>query len=566
MPETIQARELPLLDVFSDKYVFNIPPYQRPYAWTTDETGELFDDIMYAMNGYEQVDDTPPYFLGSIVIIKSPDESQAEVVDGQQRLTTLTILLCVLRDLSAGDMKEEIDSYVRQRGMKSKGTTDIFRITLRELDEDFFRKTIQMPHKLQRFLKEGALKRTDSRQRMFENAELLWKKLSKLNDDERDRLVEFIIRRCFLVIVSASDRNSAYRIFKVMNDRGLDLSPTDILKAEIIGAMDDSYRTGFTNKWESIEEELGRDDFRDLFAHIRMIYMKDKARGSLNQEFSDNVLNGKSGGLDDERAKHFVEKVLTPYADSYEVVTRAGYESTTDSDTVNSYLQHLGRLDNFDWVPPAMVFFRRNMNRPKRLTRFIRDLERLAYSMFIRRANINERIRRYADVLHAIERSEELFDDAAPLQLKDRERAELLKVLGGPIYSLPRVPRPLLLRLDSLLAEEGASYNYSTISIEHVLPQNPKSDSLWLKWFPDEEERAQWTDRIANLVLLSHRKNSQAQNYDFEEKKSKYFQRKSVAHFALTTQVLSKTKWDLGVLKRRQRNLISALKEEWRLG
>ncbi|MYF74056.1 MAG: DUF262 domain-containing protein [Gemmatimonadetes bacterium] len=98
MPATIEATELQLLDVFSDKYIFNIPPYQRPYAWTTEQTGELLDDLLYAMGRIEQMNEAPPYFLGSIVIIKKEKENPlAEVIDGQQRLTTLTILLCVLR-------------------------------------------------------------------------------------------------------------------------------------------------------------------------------------------------------------------------------------------------------------------------------------------------------------------------------------------------------------------------------------------------------------------------------------------------------------------------------------
>ena len=98
-----------------------------------------------------------------------------------------------------------------------------------------------------------------------------------------------------------------------------------------------------------------------------------------------------------------------------------------------------------------------------------------------------------------------------------------------------------------------------------MLPQKPKSGSEWVLWFPDEEEREQWTHRLANLVLLSRRKNSQAQNYEFDEKKKKYFQRKSVVPFALTTQVLQEKEWKPGVLKRRQRNLVNALKDEWRL-
>ena len=287
----------------------------------------------------------------------------------------------------------------------------------------------------------------DSQQRMFENVKYLWDELQKLDENRRDTLERFIVRRCYLVVVEASDQSSAYRIFSVMNDRGLDLSPTDILKAHIIGKIDENLRSDYTDKWEYIEENIGRDNFRDLFAHIRMIYMKDKARGELSEEFRNGVLSH-------VKNNKFIDDVLTPFADAYEIVTRVDYTSAQDAEMVNKYLGHLRRLDNSDWIPPAMAFFNSGPNNNDAL-KFVRRLERLAYGMFIMRVNINGRINRYARVLQAIEKGndQELF---GALELSSEDKKTILEILDGPIYSLPRVPRPLLLRLDSLLADAGA--------------------------------------------------------------------------------------------------------------
>ncbi len=187
------------------------------------------------------------------------------------------------------------------------------------------------------------------------------------------------------------------------------------------------------------------------------------------------------------------------------------------------------------------------------LLRFTGELERLAYGLLILRANLTSRVNRYAEVLRAIERDNDLFDESSPLQLSKDERKWIVNRLNGDIYRQPRIPSPLLLRLDSLLADEGATYNHRVISIEHVLPQNPKNGSQWTEWFPDVEERAQWTHRLANLILLSRRKNYRASNYEFEKKKKEYFQKHGVTNFALTTQVINETEWTPAIL-------------EWRLG
>ena len=320
MKHTIEAKQQPLRRIFSDDYLFEIPAYQRPYAWTTEQTSELLDDLMMGMGEKEQIDNVPPYFLGSIVLIKESDSARAQVVDGQQRLTTLTIFFCVLRELSKDDHEgySSLDNRVREKGDRYSGTKDRFRLSLRKRDVVFFQDNVQTSGRLEKFLRQDTIGFSDSQKHIVENTLYFWKKLVKVERTIREKLAMYLVQCAYLVVVSASDQNSAYRIFSVMNDRGLDLSPTDILKADIIGAMPDSVRPAYTDQWEETEEKLGRDDFRDLFSHIRMIHMKSKQRGTLNLEFRDNVLNRITD-------RNFIDDVLMPFAESYEIVSRAAY-------------------------------------------------------------------------------------------------------------------------------------------------------------------------------------------------------------------------------------------------
>jgi hypothetical protein len=554
---TIEASEKPILDIFCDKYLFRIPSYQRPYAWTIEQTSELLDDITTACGEVGDVANASPYFLGSIVLIKDPQKPEADVVDGQQRLTTLTILLSVLRDLSAPKIGSAIHNYICQTGDPIKGTSDVFRLTPRERDADFFRTTIQeeagttnLPD-IRQF--------RDARARMVENASFLRGRLKDLTEDERRRLTMYIAQRCYLVIVAASDQESAFRIFSVLNSRGLDLSPADVLKAEIIGALPVEKQDSYTAQWEDIEDELGRERFAELFGHIRMIHRKQKMQGTLITEFREFVPTRKD-------PVKFIENELSPYADAYEEITDQAFQSYKHADEINRQLVHLSRLDNFDWQPPAIEVIARRRGDPDFLLRFLSDLERLAYGLFLMRSDPSERIRRYGKLLGSIQAGDDLFADKSPLQLDDTEKKAVRKSLDGDIYTVTRIRLPLLLRIDELLSGGSAVYNSPIVSVEHVLPQNPSTGSRWLVDFPAEADREQWVHKLANLVLLTRRKNSQASNLDFQDKKSKYFAtRAGVSNFALTSKVLAEDAWTLTTLARRQAELVGAVEKLWRL-
>ncbi|MEH2333824.1 DUF262 domain-containing protein [Nostoc sp.] len=560
MPVAIHATQKALLKVFSNDFAFSIPAYQRPYAWTKDQASELLTDLLsFLGDGSEAIADANPYFLGSIVLIKSEDAPKADVVDGQQRLTTLTILLSVLRSLFIEKNASRLTKYIYQEGDEFEGTDDCYRLKLRERDEDFFREYVQCENGLDKLLKLDTFQLTDSQKNIKANASYFLEQLGQISEQQRIRFSQYLMTCCFLVVVSTPDLDSAYRIFSILNARGLDLSLSDFLKSEVLGAIPQSQQEKYTKIWESEEEDLGRERFQELFAHIRMIDRKAKPRKTTLKEFREDI-------LPKIEPQKFIEEVLKPYSDALEIINTANYRSDKDAETINSLLRWLNQIDNFDWIPPAILYFSRNSHNPGKLNQFFTYIERLAAGLFILRADINDRIGRYAKLITAIEGNVDLYALESPLQLTPQEINRIIKTLDGDLYLIKRIRQYVLLRLDSTLSQGEARYDYSVITVEHVLPQNPSLGSTWLQWFPNEEERIQYVHRIGNLALLSRNKNAEAQNYDFDKKKEKYFVgKKGISPFVLTTQVLQQSEWTPAVIEQRQEDSLQSLRKIWRL-
>lgn len=560
MPVAIHATEKALSKVFSNDFAFSIPAYQRPYAWTREQASELLTDLLsFLKDGSESLTDANPYFLGSIVLIKGEDAPEADVVDGQQRLTTITILLAILRNLLSPESGLEVTNYIYQKGSKVEGTKDRYRLKLRERDEEFFRKYIQDGKNLDSLLELDTSQLTDSQRNIQTNAKYFLEELKQTSEQQLEQFVCYLMTRCFLVVVSTPDLDSAYRIFSILNARGLNLSLTDLLKSEIIGSIPSSQQEKYTRIWENEEEDLGRETFQELFAHIRMIYRKVKLRETSLNEFRKHI-------LPQQEPQQFIDNVLQPYSDALEIIKTATYKTDKDAEVVNSLFRWLNQIDNFDWIPPAILYFSKNSHTPDKLKRFFADLERLAAGLMILRADINDRIERYAKLLAAIEENLDLYTLHSPLQLTSDEVDRIIRTLDGDLYLIKRIRQYVLLRLDSTLSEGEASYDYSVITVEHVLPQNPSEGSTWLTWFPIEEERNQYVHRIGNLALLSRKKNAEAQNYDFDKKKEKYFiSNKGISPFALTSQVLQQSEWTPDVINQRQVSSLQSLRKLWRL-
>ena len=260
--------------------------------------------------------------------------------------------------------------------------------------------------------------------------------------------------------------------------------------------------------------------------------------------------------------------VVEPYAEAYLIAKKCQYLSTTNAADINALLKWLNRIENSDWLPSAIKFLATQGKDADCVLWFFRKLERLAAFMHICGYDVNQRIERYALVLSELESMHFPRAPISSVELTSDEKAKMLQVLDGDIYLLTaRRRNHLLLRLDSFLGDGAATYDRGLLTIEHVLPQSVNPASKWQQIWPEESLRKEWVHRLANLLPLTQKRNSKAQNFDFDLKKSAYFGGKEgVSTYALTTQVLNTTEWTPNVVGQRQVDLIELLSDKWELG
>lgn len=565
MPK-IDAKEKAIRDVFHRDYAFSIPPYQRPYSWGRDQAKTLVSDLLAASGGFNvgmDVNRVTPYFLGSIVVIKQDNQPEAQVIDGQQRLTTLALLISALRTLFTDDKrKATFGEFVLEQGDPLVGTQDRCRLELRGRDHAFFETNFLRHPSLAQLPGLLAGKLSDPQKHLAENAQAILSDLAALHPDRRESLAAFLLQHTYLVIVSTASLESAFRIFSVLNDRGLDLTVADILKSEIIGRISPATQDAYVKKWEDAEVELGTQRFADLFSHIRMIQDRKKLRTTVLEGFRSAVPTTNPGS--------FIDNELLPMADAMQVILQADFECADPSfdKQANQSLRWLLRIGDQDWVPVALRLLTQYKETPAVIVTKLAELERLAAILWLNRFDINNRIDRYGKVLEEIANDLSKSAVLPSLLTSIEEKNNAAAAIAGDIYNLSPAPKRtfVLLRLDAALSSGEATYDFDTITVEHILPQTPDAHSQWVEWWPDPTVREQSIHQLGNLALLNRRQNSAALNWDFATKKEKYYQRKTGGSpFQITSRVLKEPKWTPDVFAKHQGETVAKLKEVWGL-
>lgn len=438
------------------------------------------------------------------------------------------------------------------------------RLFLKEKDQPFFHKYIQNIQLDALGQLDPAVLDTEAKLHIQKNCAVLRKSFAEMfsNDDDRLRFTQFLLTRCYLVVVSTPSQESAFRIFTVMNSRGLDLLPTDIIKSTVIGSLPKEKQQGYTEKWEGLEELTGRDGFNEVFTHTRTIFVKERQKKTLREEFEEYVLKTVS-------PEQLIDDYLVPYTNAYVQLKNCEFTATHHADEVNGLLFWLNKTNNSDWMPPAIKFLAEHPNDSEYVLWFIRKLERLASYLLVTAQDVNHRVDRYKWLLVEMESRPDstLADPLRNIELTDWEKEQFQQTLDGEIYTMTAQRRNYIIqRLDSFMSDGGAWYNQKLFTIEHVLPQHPPVHGSWLELWPDEQERKYWLNRIANLVPLTRQRNSAAQNYGFATKKEKYFQSKGgTSSYVLTTQVINEPVWTPDVVKKRQAMLSDVFAEKWEL-
>ena len=547
----IVSSKVKLMEIFSEKFWFLIPEYQRSYVWEDDNIMELLDDLFFA---YENKPDNE-YFLGSLVLKKLENEEfpEYEVLDGQQRLTTFFIMLAVLRDLIENPKnKNQMQEKIYQEEDEFNGVPERSRITykIRDNIDDFIKSYIIEENGT---IKEEELnnlreEKNISVSHMANAILILRRELSK-----KENIFEFakyLNRKALFIYVSTSNTEDAFRMFTILNDRGIPLTSADILKSENIGALgSDKEKQKYAQLWEDIEAKYG-DGFDRFLQFIRTILVKEKARANLLDEFKEKVYDKKVL----MRGKETFD-LVEEYSDIYEKII-----DLQDSNLSNKFknlitIMKIG-LRSEDWIPPLLSYFEKF--KYKNLDEFLTKLEYKFAGDWICGITPTKRLDAMNNILKKIgncSNSDEVLEDENIFNIN---KEELKNSISGDIYQ-KQFSKYVLLKLEYLMSDNTVHLSsFNCISVEHVLPQNPKNDSEWNKIFT-KDERAKWTNKLGNLVLISKRKNSSLGNCDFKEKKEKYLKSRIDAFNGSKVFIESNDKWTVDVLQDRQAKNIKML-------
>ena len=552
MNNTIQSEKKDINSIFSD-FWFLIPEYQRSYVWNDDNINDLLDDLWFACQNKNDNE----YFLGSLVLKRTGerDFDEFEVLDGQQRLTTLFILMAVIRDLSNNSqLKGTYKKRIHQEGNEFAGIPERVRIVYKIRDdvEGFINEFLLKENGTKKpEIKEMVGIRNVSISNMAKAIETIRNFFKDRTDSELEGFAKFLGLNVVFIYVSTESMEDAFRMFTILNDRGIKLTNTDILKSINIGAMtDDNDRELYAKKWESVEGDVG--DFDRFLSFIRTILVKEKARANLVEEYKEKIYNANLLG----KGKDTIELIIK-YKDIYDKIITFDNNSEIDDNAYKNLvtIMNIG-LSSDDWIPPLLLYYNKFKN--KQLLEFIEKLEYKFSGDWILQMTPTTRIENMNNILKQIEKSNTPYELLQNNKLFEVNNESLKETLNGDVYGR-RFARYILLKYEYLQSENTVQLsNYKTIGVEHILPQNPDDSSKWKKDFSDEE-REYWLHKLANLVLISGKKNSRLSNLDFQEKKKKYLEGRIDIFSGSKVFIEQNSEWNVEVLKDRQESMIKEL-------
>lgn len=548
MSNTIHSGMLSINEVF-EKW-FCIPNYQRSYVWEKDQVVDLLDDISSA---YERNTDSQ-YFLGSLVLRENKDSNKSyiehDVLDGQQRLTTLFLISAVIRDLTDDeDCETTASGFIYQKENKFKNIPESLRIVfdIRDNVKKFINEFVKP--------KGGTLKLDELRKIVKYTNNISIKNMANtiifahnyLKNKDFDSLFAFLCNNVVLIYVSTENLDDAFKLFTVLNNRGVKLRNADILKADNLSNVPENLQDGYAKQWEDIESYFG-EDFDKFLSHLQSVLVKEKARLSLLDEFEKNIFLAERLNKGDDFF-NFINR----YKENYEYL----FDTTQDKQLKSLLMLMQVGFESDIWIAPLLKYY--DKFKEENLVKFVEKLNNKFASDWISQLTPTERIKNMNEIVNKIDNannSEEILQDTA----LNINKQELTAFIEGNVYG-KRPTRYLLLRLNYLYSDIDTVLSLpETISIEHILPQNPKVDSQWKADF-DEEARELWANKLGNLIILSRRKNSSQSNLDYEKKKQKYF--KGNVNLGRSAFIMSKSTWELDDLQENHKDAVAKLKESF---
>lgn len=516
-------------DILTCKKTYIIPRFQREYSWEADELETLWNDIKECLkwNEDEKRFDISHYFFGSLVLIGRDSDAKLYVVDGQQRLTTITILLSVLSskfgEIGQEDLRAGTFEYIKAKDRNNRG----FLILESESPKPYFQ------YKVQYSSEENSTPSTDEEKRiekaynffsnMLNKTNLIKEKLLKSKEDLdyleslisiRDQILEFKT-----IYITVADEEDAYLIFETLNAKGKDLKPIDLVKNKILKSLpSDGNFDKPSEKWKEIKVNLKKRnkyiDTSTFFRHFWLAKYDFVTEGKIYESFLKKIPKDSKEDyaklLNDliEYSKIYSKLMSPDNSDWPQLEEKPIYDSITalnifNVSQVNTILMALIKVRN-----KRLISFGRFKHAVKELEKFHFIFTAITHS---RPSGLESKYSKYArNILNADSRDivhEELDKLIKELQSKIPSEQDFEEKFLKVKYTSSNTKEKKLI---SYIMKKMEEYYRSTdelkfnqVSIEHIMPESTRNEGIGL---------------IGNLLPFDKDINTTMGNKEYKEK------------------------------------------------
>lgn len=498
---------------------FVIPEYQRPYAWTDEQVETLFEDLWEFTATSGGTEREGSYFLGSVVSYENEDGEQ-EIIDGQQRITSLFLLLRAIYTklvaTPASERTAEANNFIGKiepaiwRTNKLTGTVDYKNILLtsRVVNNDG-------NEILRSILETGCAdeKAKDNYSKNYRNFQVLFDKHSTENPLMVYQFIYALLNQAILLPITADTQDTALTIFSTLNDRGLPLSDADIFKAKIYNQLEPEAKKTFIERWKDLDEQAtdANESIQQLF-YYNMFYYR-----ALEQDTKTTT-----PGVRKYYAANKFERLYKPelidtlfvILNLWKVVNKGEEienEAWSKNMKIKQTLDTLSSYPNEFWKYPVVIYYvcyRKEENFEARFALFLNKLLMELMTKYLMISTINAV---KPDILKL--NSAIVASDVPTFEFKNIDLAQLEPYIQNPNRNAVRM---LLKTLAYELQDELLPAKWE---IEHIFPQKWQTN-----YFPDESDEIikEKIEHIGNKLPFEKKLNIVAGNGYFAKKKKEY--------------------------------------------
>jgi uncharacterized protein with ParB-like and HNH nuclease domain len=572
--DIMKASETTLRELLEGTKQFQVPLFQRRYSWNKTYWLTLWEDLINIYDGEVE----GGYFIGTIVTQSTPGTAHGIspfiVIDGQQRLTTITLLLAVVRNLFKLGEDENSADEINQLYLvnKFKKDDDFYKFLPTQRDRGIYKDIIDPVNN-----HENTINRADEESSNIMQAFNFFTKqvntAIKNQEVELEKLKHVILDRLILVSITSDDRDNPYLIFESLNNKGLDLTQSDLIRNYVFMQFPQSEREKiYKDSWLSLEQKFkdnsqGSGKELDGLTQFFWFYLRKNGNSIAEKEIYKQM----RCGFDDSNNKHHKLDELIRFSGYYE---RLRFYEKEPNVKLRKYFQGFLRLD-FKTCNVFLLNIFELYDRSQISMDEFQEILCLLESYFIRRlftgtstmalSKIFDNL--YGDLLskdtgnitHRLRVTLKGYTGNKIFPANEEFKAA---VISQKIYKPAKIDRVkfILERLEEHIVsktKEEVSVNSSGLTIEHIMPQSLSPE--WKKGLGDEYNTIhdRWVHTLANLTLTAD--NPALSNKIFAEKKKLYEESK----LNLNKYFDSLDTWNADTIEERANELADMAIEIW---